>query len=99
LPEPGVEIPQVLDTALTLVREGQGNAARLVATLLDENGVAVTGASIDFLGDGSALGVATTDASGVATIPLEGRYRGGKHAFEALFGGNDSYTGSSGSTS
>jgi hypothetical protein len=99
LPEPGIDIPQVLETALTLVREGQGNTARLVATLVDENGATVSGASIDFIGDGTALGAATTNESGVATIPLEGRYRGGKHAFEALFGGNDSYTGSSASTS
>jgi alpha-beta hydrolase superfamily lysophospholipase len=99
LPDPGDAVADVLGTALTLVREGQGNSARLVATLLDENGAAVTGASIDFLGDGTALGGATTDTSGIAAIPLEGRYRGGKHAFEALFGGNDSYTGSSGSTS
>jgi hypothetical protein len=99
LPEPGVTIPEVLDTALTLVREGQGSSARLVATLTDENGAAVSAVSIDFLGDGTALGAATTDANGVASVPLEGRYRSAKHAFEAIFGGNDSYTGSSGSTS
>ncbi|MGH2806068.1 MAG: alpha/beta fold hydrolase [Actinomycetota bacterium] len=97
LPAPAA-LPDVLGTVMTLVREGNGAGAQLVATLVDETGASVSGATIDFLGDEASLGAATTDEFGVAAIPLEGRYRGGKHAFEAIFAGTESHERSSAST-
>ena len=103
LPKPtvggGEEEPVQRASALSLRAEGNGSNARLVATLTDaESGGGLGGQSIEFFGDGASLGTATTDGTGVATLGLTGRNRGGRHLFEAVFGGNSDYFGSRGST-
>lgn len=103
LPKPalggGEEEPVQRPSALSLQAEGNGSNARLVATLTDaESGSGIGGQTVEFFGDGASLGTSTTDASGVASLGLDGRYRGGHHLFEAVFAGNEDYTGSRGST-
>ena len=100
LPSPAALVDEILATAMTLTYDGRGSKAQLTATLTEaESGTGVAGAPVDFFADGVALGTATTDATGVATLPLDGRYRGGHYTFESTFAGNDSYSGSSASTS
>ena len=95
----GEEEPVQRASALSLRAEGNGSNARLIATLTDaESGSGLGGQTIEFFGDGNSLGTATTDGSGVATLALTGRYRGGHHLFEAVFGGDTDYFGSRGST-
>ena len=95
----GEEEPAVRASALDLRAEGHGSKARLIATLTDaESGAGIAGETVEFFGDGESLGSATTDASGVATLAPEGRYRGGHHLFEAVFAGSEDYEGSRGST-
>ncbi|HJR45684.1 MAG TPA: CocE/NonD family hydrolase [Actinomycetota bacterium] len=91
--------PDPVATTMTLALSGRGSSSQLVATLTDPTGAGVSGATVDFFGDDNALGSAITDGDGTATLPLEGKYRGGHHEFEAVFGGNSDYAGSSGSTS
>lgn len=101
LPSPGVaeEEPQPVASALSLRREGQGSKARLVATLTDaQTGAGISDATISFSSEGASLGSATTNGSGVATLPLQGKYRNGKNAYSANFAGNDDYLGSSASS-
>lgn len=99
LPSPGETVEELIGTSLSLRVEGKGSKAQLVATLTEAaSGAPVPGASIDFSGDGSSLGSATTSADGVATLPLTGSYRGGRHSFEAIFSGTGSHSGSSAST-
>lgn len=103
LPRPvvgsGEQEPVQRASSLLLETAGKGSGARLIATLTDaENGTGLAGQTIEFLGDGASLGTSTTDGSGVATLYLSGRYRGGHHLFEAVFGGNSDYYGSRGST-
>ena len=102
LPKPGTASdpdPEPVATAMTLALEGRGSSSRLVATLTDPSGAGVSGAVVDFFGDGNPLGSATTDGAGTATLPLDGKYRGGRHTFEAVFGGNSDFAGSSATTS
>ena len=102
LPKPGTASdpdPEPVATTMALTVEGRGSSARLVATLTDPSGAGVPGAVVDFFANGGPLGSATTDGAGIATLPLEGKYRGGHHVFEAVFGGNSGFAGSSASTS
>lgn len=86
-------------SALTLYVDGPGSSrSALVATLIDgDSGAGLSDQPIEFFADGMSLGWATTDASGVASIPLDGRFRGARHYFEGVFAGNEQYHGSSGS--
>jgi hypothetical protein len=59
----------------------------------------VADALIEFFGDGDKIGEARTGSNGRASIDVPARYQGGKHDFEARFGGNDYYNGSRGQTS
>ena len=91
--------PEQRASSLTLRSEGKGSNARLIATLTDaETGAPLSDQVVEFFSDGDSLGSASTDAAGDATLPLEGRYRNGRHAFEAVFAGNDDYEGSSAQT-
>ena len=102
LPKPGTVSdpdPDPVATTMTLTLDGKGSSSRLVATLADATGTGVSGATVDFFADGTALGSAITGADGVATLPLEGKYRGGHHTFEAVFGGDSGFAGSSASMS
>ncbi len=98
LPQPADVVEQLV-SQLALTIEGKGSKAELVATLSDASSAeGIGGATIDFSGDGEALGNAVTDDSGVASLDLPPRYQGGHHHFEAAFAGNDQYQGSSAST-
>lgn len=74
-------------TMLDLEVSGRGSRARLIATLLDDDGSAVSGKTIALSADGKAIcsGGPPTDAYGVISCDLPPRYRGGHHLFEALF--------------
>lgn len=99
LPQPADVVDGLLETAMSLSVVGKGSKATLVATLTEAgSGAAVQGATVDFSADGTSLGSATTADDGSATLPLDGRYRGGQHAFEAIFSGSDTHEGSSAST-
>jgi hypothetical protein len=98
-PHPAAGTTGLQASSLTLAVTGTGSKKALVATLTGEDGSPISDATVSFFGDGNALGSGTTDANGVASLPLESHYRGANHAFEARFDGNDSYSGSSGSTS
>lgn len=88
------------ESALALRREGNGSKTRLVAELTDASmGTGISDADISFAANGASLGSTTTDEDGVARIALPGRYRGGRHVYEAVFSGNDDYEGSSATTS
>ncbi len=98
LPEPEPE-PEQRASAMTLVVDGNGSKSRLVATLTDAaSGAGLSGATVRFIADGTALGTAVTDGAGVAALELDGRYRGNRHAFESIFDGNADYTASRAST-
>ncbi|HWL64412.1 MAG TPA: alpha/beta fold hydrolase, partial [Actinomycetota bacterium] len=96
LPQPATIVEQLL-SQLRLTIEGKGSKTQLVATLTDSGSAqGIGGAAIDVSGDGVSLGSLVTDETGVARIALPARYRGANHHFEALFGGNEQYAGSSG---
>lgn len=99
LPSPAADvIDEVLDTVLTLTREGQGSSSRLVATLTDSTGAPVQTATIAFSSNGEELGTANTDGSGSAVFYLDGKYRGSKTPFEATYAGSENYRGSRANT-
>ena len=99
LPSPAEVVDEILATAMTLTYDGRGSKAQLTATLTEaESGTGVAGAPVEFFADGVALGTGTTDANGVATLPLDGSYRGGPSTFEAVFAGDADRSGSSAST-
>ena len=84
----------VLPTALSLAVEGQGVSRQLVAQLTAGD-TAVVGRTIEFFANGQSIGTAVTGDDGVARLALAARQRGGKQAFEAVFGGDAEYGGSS----
>jgi hypothetical protein len=87
-------------TSLALTVEGNGSNRVLRARLseLDDPTAGIAGATITFVAGPETIGSAVTDADGVATFHPPPRFRGGKHAFEARFEGDDSYSGSTAST-
>ncbi len=87
--------PQQLATSLSLAVQGNGSAKTLVATLTDETGAPVAERAIDFFADGSAIGSAVTDASGVASLGVPPKNRRSKTTYSASFAGDESYSGSS----
>ncbi|MGH2752970.1 MAG: Ig-like domain-containing protein [Actinomycetota bacterium] len=92
--------PTLLATAMTLALEGQGSSRALVSRLsvVDDPDSSVVDRTVDFYADGLFIGSATTDASGRARLVVPPRYRGGSHAFEARFAGDDEYGSSSATT-
>ncbi|MDQ3955636.1 MAG: hypothetical protein M3285_08815 [Actinomycetota bacterium] len=64
----------------------------------DDTTSGVGGRSIDFYVDGSFMGSDVTDSYGTASLAVPPRYQGGHHTFEARFGGDDYFKGSSGTT-
>jgi hypothetical protein len=100
LPAPGELVDGLVQTVLNLTVQGKGSKAQLVATLTEAGtGTPVEGVTIDFAGDGKSLGTSTTGTDGTARLPLIGPYRGGNHAFDAVFAGTPTHAGSSASTS
>jgi ABC-2 type transport system ATP-binding protein len=97
LPVPGVEevVDEVLDTVLTLTREGQGSSSRLVANLTDSTGAPVQAATISFTSAGEDLGTANTDETGTAVLYLTGKHRSPNNTYEATYAGGERYKGSS----
>lgn len=88
------------DTSTTLTAEGRGSNRTLTVHLADadtpDSGVA--GAPVDVFADGQQVGTVTTGEDGRATFSPQGSARSAK-SYEARFGGNDSFRGSSGSAS
>jgi Tol biopolymer transport system component len=84
-------------TAMSLEVEGRGVQRVFEARLweADDPATGIPGRTIEFFADGTAIGTATTDEEGVATIQAPPRYRGGRHTFEAVFAGDDLYLSSS----
>ncbi|MGH2694409.1 MAG: alpha/beta hydrolase family protein [Actinomycetota bacterium] len=93
--EPTVAEPRA--TSLSLVVEGNGARRQLIATLVDsESGAGVEGKEISFFADGTAIGTATTDADGNATLKPPRPYRTGHRTYRAEFPGDENYGASSG---
>ncbi|HEY7876115.1 MAG TPA: hypothetical protein VIG64_13445 [Actinomycetota bacterium] len=91
----GCEIPPdptPRGTSLTLVVQGNGSGRTLVATLTErDRGAPIAGEPITFFGDGGAIGVATTDESGRATLAPPKKLRSGHHPFAAEYAGDDAH--------
>lgn len=85
-----VSIPTV-ETALTLSVEGSGVNRTLTAVLTDVDAAPIAERTITFYGAGELLGTADTNADGVATLPVDGKFRGGSRSFTAEFAGDDIY--------
>ena len=92
-PEGGVE---QIATALTLTVEGTGvnRTLRVHLTSLAD-GAPVAGRTVELSAGGEALGSVITGADGTAILVAPPRYRGGHHSFEAVFRGDEVYSGSS----
>ncbi|MGH2808266.1 MAG: Ig-like domain-containing protein, partial [Actinomycetota bacterium] len=90
----------VTGSALTLEIEGRGGNRTLVAGLsvADDPSSGIAGRTIDFSVDGIAIGSATTDGEGIATLTVPPKYRGRSHTFEAIFAGDGEYSGSEAET-
>lgn len=86
------------DTELTLAQSGKGSKKTLTASLTDADSpqAGVADALIKFFVGAEKIGEARTDGQGKASIDVPARYQGGKHTYEARFGGNDYYKASSG---
>jgi thermitase len=86
------------DTETDLDVEGRGVNRVLEATLTHlGDDTPVEGRTIEFYADGDHIGSAVTNEDGVATLRPPPRYRGGRFEFEAIFEGDDFYSGSSAS--
>ncbi|UTB32260.1 MAG: Ig-like domain repeat protein [Methanobacterium sp. ERen5] len=72
-----------------------GTKTNLIAVLTDENGSAITGKTITFRVNGQTIGTATTDNTGAATVYYIAA-NSGNFAVNAIFNGDDAYSGSNG---
>lgn len=79
---------------LTLSVSGTGVNRVLTAQLTDDDAAPIDGRTISFYGDGELLGTAVTE-DGTATLPVDGKFRGGNRSFSAEFAGDDTYDPSS----
>jgi hypothetical protein len=74
---------------------GKGGNRSLAARLFDAgDSTGIGGRTIEFFAGGAAIGSATTNADGVATLKIPRANRDAT-TFEALFAGDDTYAGSS----
>jgi len=71
-----------------------GHKANLVAVLTDEYGNPVTGQTITFIINGLNIGTASTDSTGTAKLYYLANT--GNYVFNAIFKGNELYSGSHG---
>lgn len=72
---------------------GNGSKKQVVAHLSEiDSGAGIPDRVIQFYADGSFIGEATTDAQGIASLPLPAANRGSKTIFTACFAGDDSYS-------
>lgn len=83
-----------LASNLALSVTGNGSSRTLTAVLTEDDSDPINGRTITFFGDGERLGTAVTE-NGVATLLVEGKFRGGSRLFRAEFAGDDSYQPSS----
>src|SRR5206468_6144246 len=67
-----------------------GTSAQLTATLTS-NGIPLAQKTVVFSIDGRAIGAATTDVNGVATMAAANNLPAGSHAVHASFAGGDQY--------
>ena len=82
-------------TELLLIVEGTGSHRLLKVKLTTiEGGVGVPDRVIELFADGNPIGSVVTDGAGSASFHVPPRYRGGHHIFEAVFGGDVQYSGS-----
>lgn len=88
-----VAIPDA-SSVLDLSVAGAGSNRTLTAVLTDAASTPLDGRTISFFGDGELIGTAVTQ-NGVASLPVQGRFRGGSHLFEAIFAGDETYGASS----
>jgi uncharacterized protein len=84
-------------TEIDLSVAGNGGKRTLSALLADDESVPLGGAAVVFFADGTRIGEDTTDEAGSASLKAPAGYRGNDVDFEARFGGDDFYRGSSGS--
>lgn len=80
-------------SVLALSVTGTGSNRVLTAVLTDSGSTPLDGKTISFFGEGEFLGTATT-ADGIATLPVDGRFRGASRLFTAEFAGDETYGGS-----
>ena len=79
---------QVLDVT------GNGSKRIIKATLTEDDGPAISGATIVFFANGTRIGEAVTDGSGVASIAAPSGWRGKDITFESRFESTALYDGS-----
>ena len=84
------------DTVTSVTIGGKANKRTLTSVTSDQDAGGLGGLVIEYVVDGTAIGTATTDGSGSATINLPARYMYGPHDYEAVFGGNAFFLGSTG---
>lgn len=77
----------------------KGDVVNLVATLKDGNNLALNGKTIKFWVNGNLVGTATTNGTGVASIPYTITQDPGSFTVTAQFLGDDVYTGCNGTGS
>ena len=87
-------------SALTLDLTGKGSKATLVMSLIDDDGTAIRGQTINVTADGVTIcnNMAPTNANGNASCDVPAKYQGGSHQFRAVFPQNDYFTRSEAST-
>lgn len=84
------------DSATALDVVGGPRDRSLSASVMDaDSSVGIADLGVEFFANGKLLGTDRTDGSGVASFALPPRYRNPPHEFEAVFGGNIYYGGSS----
>ena len=94
---PTVTEPRAMTMSLTV--EGNGSNRVLVAKLTDaETGSGVAGKEVSFFADGVALGSATTDSDGRATLKPSKPYGAGHRTYRAEFAGDEAHGASSAET-
>ena len=86
-------LKEVSEQVLTVT--GRGSKRTLDARLTEDDGPAISGATIVFFGNGTRIGEAVTDGSGVATLAPPPGWRGNEITFESRFEPTPRYEGSS----
>jgi hypothetical protein len=82
------------NTSLSVSATGSGSKRQVQARLLDDESVPVAGRSVTFYASGIAIGKATTDQDGRASLPVPAKYRSPSQSFEASFCGDGFYLSS-----
>jgi hypothetical protein len=90
-------LPEITLTKVAV--SANGSKRTITAALTEDDGPAIIGRTITFFADGVQIGQAKTDKSGVATFRPPAKFNGGKHTYQATFGGDAGYAGSSGEAS